>query len=78
MNKKNALVLVAILAIAINIYAIYVGFFVYVFSCWNLQEGEPTDWLTHFFFLIAFINIIVLTFKLSRNLILLLRRTDKK
>lgn len=67
--NKVLKIITVVLIICANLYALYAGLFVYVFSFCTLREGETIDWPALVFYVIAFINIIYITIRLILKLI---------
>ena len=75
--RRAVLSITIVLAIALNIVALYAGIYLYVFTFWTLQDGDAIDWPAKIFFWIAFANILCLTILLVRKLIAAYRRPQR-
>lgn len=62
-------IITVVLIICANMYALYAGFFICIFSFLTLREGETIDYPLLVFYVIVSINIIYITIRLILKLI---------
>ena len=70
--KRLLSIVLCIILIGLDCYALYAGLFLYVFNCWTLTDGESADWSLIIFFGVVFVNLLMVIIFLLKKIVIIL------